>query len=157
MHRQRLARALEDAEKRDLLDMNAIRRVCERNRGHRGSRRLLAQLVRLGPIADTRSPFERRFARFCERHELPMPAFNVRVAGFEVDALWPRKRLIIELDSWTHHRTRNAFERDRARDAELVLAGYSVVRLTWRRLDEEAQAVGDSLRRLLTERGRTFH
>jgi hypothetical protein len=99
MHRQRLARALEDAEKRDLLDMNAIRRVCERNRGHRGSRRLLAQLVRLGPIADTRSPFERRFARFCERHELPMPAFNVTVAGFEVDALWPRKRLIIELDS----------------------------------------------------------
>jgi very-short-patch-repair endonuclease len=154
MQSRRLARALEDAEKRDLLDANAIRRVCDRNRGHRGTRRQLKQLARLGPLPDARSPFERRFARFCEDRMLPLPAFNVGVGGFEIDALWAPERLIIELDSWKHHRTRDAFERDRARDADLMLTGYRVLRLTWRRLDDEPAATAAIIGHLLAERGR---
>jgi very-short-patch-repair endonuclease len=39
----------------------------------------------------------------------------VRVGGFEVDFLWRERRLIVETDGFRHHRTRRAFERDRAR------------------------------------------
>jgi hypothetical protein len=41
------------------------------------------------------------------------------VAGFTVDAVWPAQQLIVELDGYAFHGTRAAFERDRARDAEL--------------------------------------
>jgi hypothetical protein len=151
----RLRRALEVAEREHLLDTLAIRRVCDRNRGHRGSRRLLRQLARLGPISDTRSALERRFAAFCSQHGLPLPVFNALIAGLEVDASWPGRQLVVELDGWQHHRTRDAFERDRARDAHLALCGHHVLRLTWRRLDEDPAEVATSLRTLLNRpRGR---
>ena len=67
-----------------------------------------------------------------------------------MDALWPHERLIVELDSWEFHRTRQAFERDRARDATLILARYRVIRLTWRRLDEVPRAVAQELRGLIS-------
>ena len=50
----------------------------------------------------------------------------------------PRQRLVVELDSWEFHRHRAAFERDRARDAALQAAGYRTIRITHRRLHEEA-------------------
>ncbi len=145
----RLSRTVEDAERRDLLDIRAIGAVCDRNRGHRGARRLLRQVGMLGPIPDTRSALERRFAELCRRHGLPLPIFNRVIDGLEVDASWPGQSLVVELDGWQHHQTRGAFERDRARDAHLALSGYRVLRLTWRRLEEAPAEVADSLRILL--------
>jgi very-short-patch-repair endonuclease len=69
--------------------------------------------------------------------------------GFEVDALWPHQRLVVELDGYEFHRTRAAFERDRARDAALQLAGYRVLRVTSRRLAGEPAAVAETIRSLL--------
>jgi very-short-patch-repair endonuclease len=43
-------------------------------------------------------------------------------------------RIIIEVDSWKHHGDREAFERDRRRDAELVALGFTVIRLTYQQL-----------------------
>ena len=71
------------------------------------------------------------------------------VEGLEVDALWRDQRLIVEVDSWQFHKTRAAFERDRARDAALLVAGYRVVRVTYRRLRDQPEAVADTIRRLL--------
>ncbi|MEA2422166.1 MAG: hypothetical protein QOF55_1265, partial [Thermoleophilaceae bacterium] len=42
--------------------------------------------------------------------------------------------------SYAFHSPRAAFERDRARDAELIAAGYRVIRVTWRQLVEEPEA-----------------
>ena len=47
------------------------------------------------------------------------------------------------------HGTRTAFEADRIRDAELTVAGWRVVRITWRRLEREPRAVAAQLARLL--------
>jgi very-short-patch-repair endonuclease len=69
-----------------------------------------------------------------------------------VDALWPRKRLVVELDGFAFHRHRAAFERDRARDAGFLAAGFAVLRLTHRRLLEEPEAVAAQLRGLLAAR-----
>lgn len=74
---------------------------------------------------------------------------NHTVAGHEVDLLWPSQRLIVELDSLTHHGTRRAFERDRDRDADLPIAGYQVVRITWERLTRRPAREAERLRQLL--------
>jgi very-short-patch-repair endonuclease len=80
----------------------------------------------------------------------------VQVAGFTVNAVWPAQRLIVELDGYAFHGTRAAFERDRARDAELQRAGYRVVRLTWRRLHREPAAVAASLHGMLASIARPW-
>jgi very-short-patch-repair endonuclease len=84
-----------------------------------------------------------------QAHSLPTPALNAWVAGHEVDALWDEERLIVELDGYEFHRTRASFERDRRRDEDLQLAGYDVVRLTWSRLEREAENIARRLRRHL--------
>ena len=58
-----------------------------------------------------------------------------------MDAVWPEQRLVVEVDGYAFHRTREAFERDRRRDARLLVAGYRVLRVTWRRLTREPEQV----------------
>jgi very-short-patch-repair endonuclease len=66
---------------------------------------------------------------------------NVRRAGWEVDAVWDAQRLVVEVDGRKFHDTGRQFERDRRKDADLVLAGFRVLRFTWRRLTREPAAV----------------
>jgi very-short-patch-repair endonuclease len=66
-----------------------------------------------------------------------------------VDFLWRERRLIVETDGYEHHRERAAFEGDRARDADLLLMGYEVVRFTYRQVLEEPERVAPILRALL--------
>jgi very-short-patch-repair endonuclease len=71
--------------------------------------------------------------------------------GLEVDAYWPAHRLIVEVDGCRYHATRQAFERDRKKDAALTAAGYRVVRITWRRLRYEPYSVSAQLGALLSD------
>lgn len=146
---RRLERSFEEAERLRLLDLRAVERVCQRSRGRRGLRPLLALLPNLKPPPHTRSELERRFLDLCRDFGLPAPIINAPVVGFEVDALWPYAKLIVELDGYEFHRTRAAFERDRARDAVLQAGGHRVVRLTQRQLTNEPAATAKLIRRLL--------
>ena len=56
--------------------------------------------------------------------------------------------MIVEVDGFAYHSTRQAFERDRAHDAALQAAGYRVVRCTWRQI-HEPHAVVAQLARLI--------
>ena len=89
----------------------------------------------------TRSAAESRFLSLVARARLPRPEVNVRVARFEVDALWAEHSLVVEIDGFAYHATRAAFERDRLRDAELQAAGMRVMRVTWRQLVAEPEGV----------------
>jgi hypothetical protein len=151
---RRLERVFEEAERLRLLDLDAVERICERSPGRHGLRPLLTLLPSLRPAPETRSELERRFVAFCREAGLPPPVMNAHVADFEVDALWPRAGLVVELDGYAFHGTHAAFERDRARDAALQVAGYRVLRVTHRRLGEDSAAVANAIRRLLGPRGR---
>lgn len=70
---------------------------------------------------------------------LPTPITNATVLGREVDFHWPEARLIVETDGRETHDTAVAFERDRRRDLDLKLAGWEVIRITWRQLHEEPE------------------
>jgi very-short-patch-repair endonuclease len=145
----RLERAFEAAERAELLDMRAVLLTAERNPGRRAHKQLHALLPSLTSPAPTRSELERLFNRLCRLADLPLPQVNVLVKSFEVDAFWPAPRLIVEVDSWEFHKTRAAFERDRARDAQLMLAGYRVIRVTYLQLRDQPKRVAETLRTLL--------
>ncbi len=89
----------------------------------------------------TRSEAERRLLALLRRAGLDATTTNTSVAGYEVDLLFADQRLVVEVDGYAFHRTRAAFERDRRRDADLVAAGYRVIRVTWRQLTTEREAV----------------
>lgn len=145
-----IKRAAEAADRRNLLRLRELESVCERGRGRRALRPVRQLLVELGAPAEGRSPLEIRFAEFIRAHGIPTPAQNVLVLGHEVDALWPKAKLVVELDSWEHHGHRAAFERDRARDPKLLLAGYRTIRITHRRLDDEPDQLAEEIRQLLS-------
>jgi very-short-patch-repair endonuclease len=101
----------------------------------------------------TRSDLEARFIAVIRRRRLPQPEVNARVDRFVVDFLWAEPRLIVEVDGWESHRTRSAFEEDRARDARLKLLGSDVLRFTWRRIETDAAAVTAAIRGMLARGG----
>jgi very-short-patch-repair endonuclease len=54
----------------------------------------------------------------------------VRIGEFTVDLLWPEHRVVFEIDGYSFHTSRSAFDRDRAKDAALKAAGYDPNRLS---------------------------
>jgi very-short-patch-repair endonuclease len=148
---RQLERTLEQAERQRLLDITAIEQLMSRSPGRHGLKPLKTLLlnaaVDLAP--ETRSTLERAFLDLCKAHHLPRPQINVAFAGYEVDALWPDHRLVVELDGRAFHSTRAAFERDRVRDADLQLAGYRVIRVTYRRFTTDSAGVARTLRALM--------
>jgi very-short-patch-repair endonuclease len=99
----------------------------------------------------TRSELERIFLSICRRHRLPQPDVNAHVGPYEVDFLWRERGLIAETDGFRHHGHRSAFERDRARDAQLQSLGFQVLRFTYRQLTENRSTVVAALRALLAQ------
>ena len=77
------------------------------------------------------------------------PEFHRLGSPTSLDATWPDQRVIVECDGFAAHGTRKAFEGDRAKDRGLIVAGWRVVRLTWRQLTEESELIGRQLRELL--------
>ena len=115
----------------------------------RALRKALDSLVARSPEL-TRSELEERMLALIARHGLPRPLVNKPVLTHEVDFHWPEQRLIVEVDGAAAHLTPTAFEEDRRRDAELQVAGWRVVRFTWRQLRDDPDAVARALRALLS-------
>lgn len=133
-----LEQALAEAQRRHFVQPGELLRRAHGRHGAAALRRLIESP---GGPAFTRSEAERRLLRLIRRAALPSPSTNARLHGYEVDFLWPAARLVVEVDGFAFHSSRAAFERDRARDAELAAAGYVVVRITWRRLTDRPEAV----------------
>lgn len=137
----RLARALSEAERLRVLDVHEIdaaieRRTSRSRAGLDALRGALAAHARHG-AALTRSELEDAFLALVRRAGLPVPRTNAWIEGVEVDALWERERIVVELDGWAFHRTRRAFKRDRTQGMALTVAGYRVMRIT------HASVIGD--------------
>lgn len=149
---QRLESAWEEADRLKLLQLDQVERVCERGRGRRALKPIRHLLAEARAVTRTRSPLEDRFQRFARHFGLPPHNTNVEVLDKEVDVLWAAAKLIVELDSWEFHSHRAAFQRDRARDTRLLVAGYRTIRVTHDRLDKEASALADEIQGLLRAR-----
>jgi predicted transcriptional regulator of viral defense system len=145
LSRRQLERALDQAEYLDL----DLRGLAPRQ-GRRGGALLRAVLAsHEAGTTWTRSELEERMLALCRRGGISPPVVNGEVEGFEVDFHWPDQRFAVETDGWSAHRGRGAFERDRVKDAQLVEAGWRVIRITRSRLAREPGAVAAQLARLL--------
>ena len=152
LDRHQLERAVEQAEAQRLTDPLSLDALLERYPARRGSRNLRS-VVDAGPRGITREALEERFLVFLDQAGLPRPQRNqpleLNARWFELDCVWRKHKLIVELDSATWHSTRQAFERDRERDRLLQAAGWRVIRITWRQLGNDAAAIERDLRQLL--------
>lgn len=146
-------RAWRRAEMLAMLDVGEVESVLGSGRGRRGATQIRMLLTESRPEEVTRSELEERFLTLCRDAALPRPAVNTRIesneATLEVDFLWRAHGLVAETDGWGLHRTREAFESDRRRDAELLVAGLRVVRFTWRQISREPESVCATLGALL--------
>lgn len=113
--------------------------------GAKGRAKLRAILEDYTGAPPTRSVFERVFLELIEKAGLPKPLVNAKLAGLEPDIYWPQWKLVVELDSRRFHSDPRTFESDRIREARLQRLGLRVLRITWKRLKHEPQAVIDDI------------
>ena len=144
--RREVTAAFDAARARKLLREQHLLALIARFPTRRGTRTLRALLATPG---FSRSQAERVLRRLIARANLPRPLRNARIAGHEVDFHWPDCGLVVEVDGYEFHSDREAFETDRRRDGDLLAAGYRVIRITWRQLTNEPEAVVARLARLL--------
>ncbi len=137
------------AERRRLADREGISQFLAGRRWLRGSPALRALLARDAPPAFTRSKAEKRLLGLVRRAHLPVPETNWIIEGYEVDFVWRSARLVAEVDGFEFHSSREAFERDRERDAVLMAAGFRVFRVTWRQMVRQPEMVVVRLRRAM--------
>jgi very-short-patch-repair endonuclease len=135
-----LDRAFGDAHAQRLVTAREIEQLLDRA-GPRAGTRAIRALLNDNASGFTRSEAERLLRALIRSANLPRPLFNARVAGFEVDAVWPDRRLVVEIDGYAYHGHRAQFERDRRKDLALTAAGYRVIRISWRQLTQEPFAL----------------
>lgn len=150
---ERLKRTLDRSEELRIFDLRELDAVIERYGGHPGAGRLRRALDIYRPDpAFTRSGLEERFLDLVRKAGLPQPAMNCVVVGHELDAYWEAERFAVELDVYETHGTHAAFETDRLRNEDLLLAGIAVDRITGPRLKREPRRVMERLAILLARR-----
>jgi hypothetical protein len=150
---RRLERAWNEMEVRELRDRLSVAAVLARHPGRRGTAPLRRLIDGKPLVGITRNELEEGFLALVDRFGLPRPRMNAHLAlrekFYEVDCLWERQRVVVELDGHAVHGTRAAFEEDRERDRILLAEGFRVTRVTYRQMQETPAAVAADLAQIL--------
>lgn len=145
----KVRRALAQADYDGGLNVAAIEAAL--GSGRTGCAKLRLALAQHQPeLARTKSDLEVVFFELCERHGLPLPELNARIARWEVDALWRRHRVAVELDGPRNHSSTGQVRRDRRRELALRAAALIVLRYSDEQLEHQEAAVAAEVREVLT-------
>jgi Protein of unknown function (DUF559) len=142
----RLERMVNEADKHDMIDPEALRMALDDYAGERGViplRTLLDRQTFL--LSDTE--LEVLFRPIAEGAGLPTPLAKEMVNGFEVDFYWPDLGLVVETDGWRYHRTASAQTRDALRDQVHTASGLTPLRFSHYQVKYEPRHVGRILTR----------
>jgi Protein of unknown function (DUF559) len=148
---KRLSRFVNDALRTPYLHVPDLADVLNRNPNHPDVKRILPFVH-----TPTNSPLEDDFLAFARRYGLPTPTTNTHLMGYEIDVLYPRERVIVEVDSHLFHSDRDSFERDRKRDVVMLEAGYVTVRITDERMKHEPEPEARRLLAILAARRNSY-
>jgi very-short-patch-repair endonuclease len=152
-------RGLFSVRKKNLVTWTALDDCVRRHtrRGRKGISRLRADLTLYRRIGCPETSFEDAIARLLIEAGLPEPELQywVETPGgrYRVDVAYPEFRIGIEGKSKEHHFTDGAFESDPVRDANLAIAGWIVIHVTWVQLQDDPEGVVRRIRRALQSRG----
>lgn len=142
---KRLERAVNEADRLDLIDPEALRTALEELPGRPGLSRLRL-LLDATTFTLTDSDLERRLMALVRAAGLPSPEAQAWVNGFRVDFFWPDLGLVVETDGLRYHRTPAQQKRDRLRDQTHVAAGLTTLRFTAAQVRFEAEWVKSTLK-----------
>lgn len=123
----RVERAINDADRLDLVDAETLRSAIEvlpPRPGMACMRRLL------GCDALVDSGLERKFLALARAAGLPRPETQAWVSGYRVDFYWPQLGLVAEADGWRYHRTAGEQATDHRRDQAHTVAALTTLRFS---------------------------
>ena len=139
-----LARAVDEADKLDLIDPEALRSELNGMRGRPGVVRLRTLLDRHTFVL-TDSELELRFIPIARAAGLPLPLTRQRLNGFRVDFYWPDLGLVVETDGLRYHRTAAAQTRALHRDQTHFRSGLLPLRFSHYQVAFEREDVRTAL------------
>jgi len=144
-----LERAINEADKRDVIDPDALRRALEEHAGEAGVRPL-RRILDKHTFRLSDDELELLFRPLAAAAGLPTPLTKVEVNEFEVDFFWPDLGLVVETDGWRYHRTPAAQTRDALRFQTHTAAGLTPLRFSHWQVKYEPRHVLNILRRTVT-------
>jgi len=142
-----LERAVNEADKHELIDPDALRASLDERTGQPGVKPL-RELLDEHTFKLSDSELEVLFRPIAAKAGLPQPLTKARVNGFEVDFYWPDLGLVVETDGLKYHRTPITQSRDHIRDQTHTAAGLTAVRFNHKQVKYERQRVERVLRRI---------
>ncbi len=143
----RLERAVNEADKLDLVDPETLRRALDDHPGEPGVKTLRTLLDRHAfRLSD--SDLEVLFRPLAVAAGLPVPLTKHRLLDYEVDFDFPDHDLIVETDGLRYHRTPSQQARMAKRDQVHTAAGFRVLRFTHWQIAHAPDEVTGVLRRV---------
>jgi hypothetical protein len=139
-------RAINEADKRDVIDADALRRALDDHAGEPGVRPL-RRILDKHTFRLSDDELERRFRPLAASAGLPTPLTKQMLNDFEVDFFWPSLGLVVETDGWRYHRTPSAQTRDALRFQLHTASGYTPLRFSHWQVRHEPLHVTDVLTR----------
>jgi very-short-patch-repair endonuclease len=141
-----LERAINEADKLDVIDADALRRALDDHPGERGVR-LMRHVLDKDTFRLSDDELERLFRPLAAAAGLPTPFTKQLVNRFEVDFFWPDLGLVVETDGWRYHRTPSAQTRDALRFQVHVANGLTPIRFSHHQVKHEPGHVREILTR----------
>jgi hypothetical protein len=142
----RLERAINDADKRDVIDPERLRRALDDHPGEPGIR-LLREVLDEHTFRLSDDELELLFRPIAVAAGLPTPLTKQLTDKFEVDFFWPELGLVVETDGWRYHRTPSAQTRDALRFQRHTAAGLTALRFSHYQVKYEPRHVREILER----------
>jgi very-short-patch-repair endonuclease len=143
----KLERAVNEADKLDLVDPETLRWALDGYGGMPGVRALRTMLDRhTFRLSD--SALEVLFRPLALAAGFPLPLSKHWVLGYETDFFFPDHDLIVETDGLRYHRTAAQQARAAKRDQKHVATGFRVLRFTHWQIAQAADEVSGVLRQV---------
>ncbi|HYG96640.1 MAG TPA: DUF559 domain-containing protein [Solirubrobacterales bacterium] len=146
-----LERAINEADKLDVIDADALRRALDDHPGEPGVR-ALRRILDEHTFRLSDDELERLFRPLATAAGLSTPLTKQMVNEFEVDFFWPELGLVVETDGWRYHRTPSAQTRDALRFQTHTAAGLTPLRFSHYQVKYEPSHV----RRILAKTATTL-
>lgn len=149
---RRLRRVVNELRLAHNISLAELQHTIDRFPRHPGAK-ALRPIVATSQAEPNRSSWEDEWPPFAAKHSLPHYVMNQHVAGRRVDVLFAAEQVIVELDGWKAHQTREAFIRDRDQDAGILAqTGIPTVRITYEHFHRRPAREAERLHAILTRR-----
>ena len=133
-----------------VLDLAAVEAALQRHARRPGVGNLKQAMREYRPRRDRKSDLERAFDELIAGTDIPEPLRNVIIGGWEIDFYWPHARLAVELDGRPYHIAVRDTEKDKLKDAKLLLLQINTMRITDLRFRLDPDGILADLRALTT-------